>query len=379
VRWRIDVSARNVPGEIHLTAGGDVRLLGRLRAAANGPAPQADGGTITVDAGASILSSGLRARIRADGSPNTAGGVVTLTAGDGISLNGRVGASGRSGGNITVFTSRGPIFVNEPLSAKGRGGKGGSIALLAVDGALTLSERADAEGENRGGTIYLIGGRSVSTFADVRAGADLVSGTGGAVTVASNGDITVREPISVDGNTGGDIQALSNAGGLTTIAPLIARGKRGAGGMVMLRAGTFATVDSNVDADGGSAGGAISLDGKTLALTNRGGMFARGDVGGTIEVSGDSVSVAPGAKMLVDGDTPGGRIRLAANAGDLTLSGSFRARGTNGGVIEGAASQNIVADGMFAARGNGCIGLFAGLTLDVAGGDFDVPVAPTCP
>ena len=378
VHWRIDASARTVPGEIHLTAGSDVRLFGRLRAATNGPNPQADGGVISVDAGGVILSVGLRARIRADGAAGTRGGTVTLSAASGVSLQGRVRASGGTGGSIAVVSTNGAVSVAQPIDARGMKGSGGSVALFAVNGALNILERVQADGQGLGGTLYLIGGGAVSTFASVSAGSSPATGTGGNVIVASNGDVTLREPVIADGNVGGTIQAISTGGALQILSPFVAHGKSGAGGQVTLRAGTTATVDSNVDADGGSAGGAVSLDGRTVEVTNRGGLFARGDIGGTIEVSGNSVTVAPGAKVLVDGDVPGGRIRFDATAGDLTLSGDFRARG-DGGRIVGAASHRLVADGMFAARGNGCIGLSAGATLDISAGDFDVPVLMSCP
>ena len=90
------------------------------------------------------------------------------------------------------------------------------------------------------------------------------------------------------------------------------------------------------------------------------------------------VAVQVGARILVDGTQPSGRIKLDATAGDLTLSGRFRARG-RAGSIEGSATRGVFADGEFEADGDGCIGLSAGTTLDTTGSMFDIPVMTSCP
>jgi len=87
---------------------------------------------------------------------------------------------------------------------------------------------------------------------------------------------------------------------------------------------------------------------------------------------------------------PGGIIHVAASAGDLLLEGMLLA-GTNassglnseGGTIEGTASGDLTASGVFqclgAAISGGCIGLSAGGTLDTNGGTFDKAIVSDCP
>ncbi len=158
----------------------------------------------------------------------------------------------------------------------------------------------------------------------------------------------------------------------------------GAGADIALAARGSLTVRWRIDASARASAGSIHLlalqDIRLLApiraATNGPQPAASG---GVITVSGGAVVVEVGAKMLVDGDVPGGSIDLDATAGDLTLSGDFRARGEAGGRIRGSASRSLRASGAFAAAGDGCIGLMAGASLDVTGAEFDVPLALTCP
>lgn len=378
VRWRIDASARASAGSIHLLALQDIRLLAPIRAATNGPQPAASGGVISVEAGGSLLASG-RARIRAEGASGTAGGSVTLSGGRGVLLYNRVGAFGSDGGSIAVSSQAGDITVTQALSAAGTRGRGGSVALLALTGALQLLQRVDAEGQSDGGSIYAVADRAVNAYGDIRARGNLASGRGGTAVVASNGDVRLFEAVYADGADGGAITVVSTNGVVETIAPLLADGNAGVGGTVRASAGAAATIDSAIDADGDTRGGVITVSGGAVTIGNRGDLFARGDIGGAIMISGGAVVVEAGAKMLVDGDVPGGSIDLDATAGDLTLSGDFRARGEAGGRIRGSASRSLRATGAFAAAGDGCIGLMAGASLDVTGAEFDVPLALTCP
>ncbi|HEY0300850.1 MAG TPA: hypothetical protein VGC36_05940 [Rhizomicrobium sp.] len=378
VGWRIDASARSVPGEISLIAGGDIVLQAPVRAAANGPNPNAAGGSITIDAGGQVVAIG-RARIRAEGAASTAGGTVSISAVQSVNLLNRVGADGRTGGSIAIISQRGNVSTTLPLSARGRFGDGGSIALFAATGVLTVRDRVDAEGTGAGGSAFLVGNRSFTNVGQVRAGGGLMGGVGGQVVIASNGAVSVQDTLYADGSHGGSIQVLSTAGSVHTLAPLLADGKTGTGGTVQISSGTTTTVDQAVDADGGLRGGNIAVLGPTVTVTDHGSLSARGDTGGSIAVDGGSIAIEVGAKVLADGDLPGGTIHFDATAGDLTLSGDFRARGATGGSIQGSAARALLANGAFAARGNGCIGLSAGTLLDIASGDFDVPVVTSCP
>ena len=377
VGWRIDASGRVTPGRISLDAGGDVQLLAPLRAAANGVNPTATGGTISITAGGRIYASG-RARIRADGAVRTAGGSISLSAGSGARLENRIGADGRDGGSLTVSTSTGDIFTSRQLTATGELGTGGSVVAFAQTGSVFLLDHVDAQGVTGGGTIFAIASKVLSAAGHLRARANPGMGSGGTVVASANAFVRLSDTVYADGARGGLIQVSCLEGDLQTMAPLLADGANGPGGSITVNALHAMTVDSQLDADGDDRGGDIAVNGMTVTIANRGELFARGDTGGTVTVTGDSVSVLVGARILVDGTEPSGRIQLDATAGDLTLSGRFRARG-RAGSIEGTATRGVFADGEFEADGDGCIGLSAGTTLDTTGGMFDIPVMASCP
>jgi hypothetical protein len=378
VHWRVDASARTVPGSIQLSAGGNIDLLAPVRAATNGPEPVAGGGLVAIDAGGRLVAI-KRARIRAHGATNTPGGQVLLNGMRGVSLQNRVTVRGSAGGNIGVSSGAGSVFVAERLDAVGSSGDGGAATIIALGGTVTLYDQVNAEGLAHGGSIALLSNGPITTNAALRAGSTILAGAGGSVLVASNGGVLVGDVVYADGASGGLITVSSQSGTARISAPLVATGNRTVGGSVLLSGGVSAVVESSVDTDGAAQGGSIGVSGKLVALNFHGGLFARGKTGGRIDLNGAAVTIPFGARVQVDGDVPGGTITLAATDGDLLLGGDFRARGRTGGRIEGTASGDVIADGEFAARGNGCISLSAGSRLDISGGAFDVPVVDHCP
>jgi hypothetical protein len=378
VRWRVDASARAVPGRIELIAGGNISLLAPVRAATNGPSPIAGGGVVAVDAGGRLVAI-KRARIRAHGASGTPGGLVLLSGARGVNLQNRVTAHGSSGGAISVSSRAGSVLVTQRLDVNGTLGDGGAASVVALGGTVTVIEQITAEGMAGGGTIALLGSGPITTSSVLRAGSSILAGPGGSVLVVSSGGVLIGDVVYADGASGGQITVSSQAGTARISAPLVATGNRTAGGTVSLSGGVNAVIESSVDTDGLAQGGSINVNGKLVLLSAHGGLFARGRTGGTIGLDGAAVTIPAGARVLVDGDVPGGTITLDASDGDLLLGGDFRARGRTGGRIEGTASGDVVADGEFAARGDGCISLSAGARLDVSGGAFDVPVVDHCP
>ena len=141
-----------------------------------------------------------------------------------------------------------------------------------------------------------------------------------------------------------------------------------------------------------AAAGDIVVDGPILAngfvgLTAAGTASMRRVMrigSGTLRVEAASVDVDPRATLRADRSGFGGALRFDATGGDLQLHGALFARATGsvtfrGGIIEGAATGDVIADGRFAVAPMGCIALVAGGTLDTAGGSFDTPLVPDCP
>jgi hypothetical protein len=199
------------------------------------------------------------------------------------------------------------------------------------------------------------------------------------VDISTVGDATVQQDLTASGITGGSIHITSTTGDVQVNGALDARGKTASGGDIQLTAGGRVFLNNAVDTDGGSAGGTVDIQGTTLVtLTRRADVLAGGDVGGKVTLSGGSAVIEGGSDVDVDGSTAGGELRIAA-IGDLVLSGGFRARGDQGGIIEAQASGDVTADGVFQSNTDGCTGLSAGGSLDTAGGIFDMAVEASCP
>jgi hypothetical protein len=200
-------------------------------------------------------------------------------------------------------------------------------------------------------------------------GSNEAEGEAGRVVVTASGDVVVNGRALANGRIAGDVTLSSSTAGITINGRVAASG--GNGGAVSLSAATLASVDGIVEASG----------------TTR-----RPRAAGPAR----STSAAPTpASVRVQSSTPaawrpGGTIHVAASAGDLLLEGTLLAS-TNasvafyavGGTIEGTASGDLTASGVFQCLGTavsgGCIGLSAGGTLDTSGGTFDKAIVSDCP
>jgi hypothetical protein len=129
-------------------------------------------------------------------------------------------------------------------------------------------------------------------------------------------------------------------------------------------------------------GGALDIKAAGVATLTRpvtlGG--ARIPDGGELGVVAASVVVGAGAVITGDASTAAGRMCLSATGGDLHLGGQFLARGGSvaPGAIQGMATGDVIADGVFQAAPSGCLAFTAGGTVDTAQGSFDRPLSADC-
>lgn len=371
---RIDASARSRAGIIVLTAGGNIELNAPVRAKAKGRNSTAPGGTVMAFAMGSLMSLG-GGRIEVAGGPSSLGGSASLAGRTKIDLRGRIDARGADGGSITVFSDKGTAVVRRKMEADGRKGVGGTILVNGAQGVV-LNKKVLATGRSNGGTVRVTGATALlEGFVRARAR----TGVGGTVMIATSGDATIERDLTASGVSGGSIDLSSSAGDLQVRGSLDAKAKSGNGGDVQLTAAGDIFVDDVIDVDGGDAGGSVSIQGgDVVTLTASADVLAEGDIGGNVTLDGGSAVIQPGSDLDVDGDVVGGQVRIASS-GDLVLSGGFRARGDQGGVIEAQASGNLIADGDFQSDADGCTGLSAGGVLNTADGDFDGPIVTSCP
>ncbi len=367
VRWRLDASGKLGAGSILLDAGGDVRILARLRAIASGTSTLSNGGAIDIRAGGRIFTES-RARIRAIGGLHTTGGRISLDGARGVSVNGRLDVRGGNGGLVELASDTGDVITGHKIDAKGRDGTGGVVLLQSNGGNIFTAKRIDANGKHAGGIVGMVG-KTVHTADVVRARGLSRNSTGGTVALLAQDTVTVADTVLSDGENGGWI-ALQSDGSIRARARLMASGQKGEGGYIALTSGGNTNLSSTLSTGGGSTGGLIGIRAGNLAVGKRADILAHGSTGGGIHVTAGRATVAQGAVVRADG---GGEIHIRAT-GDLALHGDFRVR--RGGSIEASTdSGDIAAGGDFEA---GCIGIAAGGSVDLDAASFDGELSMSC-
>ena len=288
VRWRIDASGRTEPGKIQLVAGGDVELLAPLRAAANGL--EADG------AGRIDHRRRRRARQQPPTRPHPRrrrrrrppAARSRCTAGRGVHLQNRISADGSDGGRLAISCRSGDITLARALDVSGVSATAAARCDRAAPATSPLLRPPRRAGlRQRGGTITLIAGGSITAFGPLRAGQHGAQRTGRhgrwwpAAATSRSADV-----VDADGRSGGQVSRCQQRG------PARASGRRWS-----RAAGTPApaarrrrsperhvVIGQQVDADGGRAAAPSACNARiVITLTPAAaGCFARGDIGGTI-------------------------------------------------------------------------------------------------
>jgi hypothetical protein len=250
------------------------------------------------------------------------GGTITLDAGGNVRIRGPVNASGTFGGGGVAIDAGADVEITRPV--KVRGGAG-TIAVtaggnLVVDGSLLAQNRANGGGP--GGNVTLLAGGTVLVRNPIRAAS--MNGCGANVVVRGALGVAVERRIDARATCDVDVE-VSSSGGDVTIANRI---------------------------DAGAPIGTIRLE-AAGTLSVAGSLSARGGThpGGTVFVRGATVSLATNVDV----------------------------RGEPGGTIEGTATGDLTASGLFRAVPNGCIALSAGGTLDTSGATLAPPPVPDCP
>ena len=148
-------------GDVLLSAyRGSVSLLDVV--AANGAAPDGQGGTVEADAGGDLVQS---AEIDAVGNGvDGCGGSIATSAGGRLTLAAQHVPGGSCGGGSISADAQGPLLVPAELDADGSGG-GGTIA-LGSRATLTVGARVHANG----GDASTTGGANVLTACTVNVG-----------------------------------------------------------------------------------------------------------------------------------------------------------------------------------------------------------------
>jgi hypothetical protein len=377
------VAGGGLGGTISLTADGDGDLTGNISMngfiSATGPGTVqigGDGGCITLEAVGDIEDSSLARYDVSGGSPDGFGGAVEFTAGDSVSLRGRVFARGRGnrgfGGDVTVDAAR-RVLITGMLSVTGPG-RGGTADLFVEEGQIEIASVALVEASGSlggaGGSVSLdasflnstalILGRIVSDGGSSTPTSG--PGSGGTIQIDTDGELNLRGRIEALGGNGGGrggTVALTSSSGSVRIegtASTRGQGDFSEGGVIAVSSGDLLSVSGRIDASGMGVGGRVALDavggmllggqinatgsltGGSIVMTGQAdvavagsvvtnGGAGPGDLGGQISVEGCGISVQERATLSALGNN--GRNRIIGRNG-TTISGSLAANAQTG-------------------------------------------------
>lgn len=277
-------------------SGTSINIGGQLDARGFDSTNTAGDITLTATNGTLTVSNTVDVTGGADASGGTftaqtnAGGGVTVSA---ISANGGGGAAGsnRSGGTVTLTSNGGGVAMNGAINAQGYGvGQGGTLDVNAT-----------------GGNIALNGGSDITVTADT-------TGNGGTVDFDGSGTYSQSNAshIYAYGGQGGTID-INTTGNLdllgTNYLHAYATNTARTGGVIRLTSGgTLNIASSNAQLYtyglSNASRNLIELTGGTM--TSNGKLFAHNVGGGT-----------------------GGTLNLTTTTGNMTVSGTLRARGND--------------------------------------------------
>jgi Dockerin type I domain len=375
------------------TSGGNISIT-----AANGLLQNTAGSQLDASGGAGTgqvfleSANGTQSLILA-ASVSAGSGGITLRAGENVSINAAVIASG----NITVAADTnnggavGSIAISAPLSATGSG----AISMTGI----TLSQSGT-------GTITSAGGAISGIFANAFAISRAVTSTASSVLMRSiNSTLTVDAGVSgaqgvelrgigITGNAGGTITAtnspilVQSSGALDYIAAI-----QSGGSTITLSAGSTLDAGTGLISSGGGNIALTSVNTLTLfgpinsgggnvtaSTTGTGALSIQNDIttsGGNIAINAFNglISTSAGSDLNATGGAGTGRVALESlNASQgLTLAGSVSA---GSGGVGLRAGGNIAINASISAPGN--ITIAANTDNGVLGGiAISAPVSAT--
>jgi hypothetical protein len=243
---------------------------------------------------------------------------------------------------------------------------------LVLDGSIVLRrktgifETPDGVAATAGGSIEVL---------------DKLRLLGGAVTLEGGGDVFVRQSIksrkAQESARCEGITIRSTGGNVLLDDQVECSGRQAQGPLSVEASGDITVNDRLKTTSNVNTGGAVSLASSSGTVSVTSSIDARGQFGGDVVVTANRIELTgSGVDTRSRGHT-GGAQQYTATAGDLLLSGRFLA--TDAGEIEGSATGNLTASGVFRAGAGGCIGLAAGGVLDTSGASFDPALSPSCP
>lgn len=320
---RIDVSGGRIGGVLLLSAGGSIRVDGSLRA--TGETRDGLGGGIFLEADGSIDISGA-GLVATGGNRGSGGDVDVQSYTDGVTLDAPVDVSGGDCFCDLQLLAETHIVTTArakvQMSATGRVGEGGSFTADSFRGPVSVA-----------GAI--VGNGSGSR-------AEESGGSGGSVDVSTfeSGPITVTSRIELRGSApdgfGGDVVVDGFGSGSVRIEGSIdasSDGNEGAGGQLLASSADGTLTLPAVDLRGVLEGGIVRAEARTLTVT--GALRADGDsrrgLGGEVQLGGRcALTVEPGGAISTRGALPPREIgNSLRTGGTMMIGGPLLSSGLN--------------------------------------------------
>jgi cysteine-rich repeat protein len=264
-------------------------------------------------------------------------------------------------GNVTL--KAGTLTVSSTGLIDGRGtqstppGNRGGMITIQATGAVTVQKGIGTKGINvsaneTAGVISIVAGGTVTVAGSLVASQLLTStvADGGSISIQSDGDI-VSQVGSIISATGGSQAAAG-------------------GGEVDLTAGGQINLGDKIDVSG-SQGGALNLCSGGVAVTRKLSANGTGDAGGggTVNITAgtgvqvlDQILAEGNISTMMAGGGPGGVVTIAAQFGDLMITGDISAAGALpdgvGGEVDLMSQGNtaVQSSASVSAKSNGAQG-----------------------
>jgi hypothetical protein len=364
-RGAIDLSSNDVSGCIEIVAGGSVRVTGNLLAVQSGQAGR--GGEISIEAAGDIIFEANSSVSVSGDFSNSEGGFIDLISGRDLLLSTTLDAGGANTGSVDLEAARDIVLTGVDLSSTREAGSGG-VLTIAAGGNITVNGPVLANGDGPDQALGGCGGQIEITadFGDVTVNSRVEAqgaspdGQGGEVSVSALGSVTV-----------------ASAGSLSSRA----NGTEGCAGDVTVAAAIDVMVAGSLNASGGFGGANVDIAAERnvtisgqIDATGR----AFGSFGGSTTISASDI--VPSGRLTLSGrinvgggpcsDLAGcgvaGDADLAACFVDIPSSGRIFASSADGGTVDIGVRQQMTIAGLVDARASIAGGLDGTITLAYA-------------
>lgn len=292
-------------------------------------------------------------------------GTLSLKANT-VRLNGRIEAR-NTGASVTLIAGTGDADIRGEIDVAGP--TPGSITVQAagnIDVKNRLTAKALGNPSATGGAVTLDADGTLTTnnsaVIDARGGAN-----GPTIVLTGDAGVTIAGRVFADGAVGGNVQLTSSAGAVTLDKDIRIKGSPS--GTATVSGATGVVLNDAIRGSGNAATGpSVSIDSSAGNVTIGGSAKYSGVEGGSLVVTAPLGIVMPLAKLYVKGKVNGGSISIAA--ADVDLVDDMDARGTHGdgGSIQITATNTLDASDVKAITSGALNGGTIQLLADPASG-----------